>query len=56
MAQLVHSITTSDVGQKELDRILYEAEKSGEGRGSTLKDIWDDDVRSFDEDQLDNGI
>ena len=56
MVELVKCITDSDVGVSELDKIYTEAEASGgEGRGDTLKSVWNNDVDMFFADQQKNG-
>ena len=55
---LVKAIDNSDDGQCALQSIYQEAEKTGEGRGDTLRGIWEQDVsdmKQFYQDQKHNG-
>lgn len=57
MAELVHTISNSEAGKIELEKIFNEAEEVGEGRGYSLKNIWEEDVsdiETFNKDQLTN--
>ena len=58
ISELVHSIHKLEDGQRELQRILSEAEEFGEGYGQMAKEIWEADmadVEQFFEDQKNNG-
>ena len=45
----------SDTGVSELDKVFEEADATREGRGTTLKNIWNEDVEMFFCDQHKNG-
>ena len=55
--ELVNAISSSEVGQCELDRVFSDAEELEQGRGYKLRSVWDEDtseIASFNEDQLKN--
>ena len=57
-SELVQSIQCSSEGQKELQSIYSEAEQSGEGHGSILRALWENnssDMSQFVLDQKSNG-
>ena len=54
MVQLVQSITNSDDGVTQLDKIYQETDICGQGRGTVLKSIWDNDAEMFFGDQKNN--
>ena len=57
LLEFVGSLHTSDIGQSVLRDIYHEADESGDGRGDTLKKIWESDVSDlerFKSDQLNN--
>ena len=56
LSQLVQCISSSDAGQQELDRIFQEADDTSSGKGAMLKNLWDNDVGTFYDDQRKNGM
>jgi hypothetical protein len=44
IAEVVRTIHNTEQGQSQLQQIFSEADRSGEGRGDLLKEIWDRDV------------
>jgi hypothetical protein len=56
MAQIVQCISSSDVGQSQLEAIYQEAAATGEGRGLHMKHIWESDLELFFNDQQQNDM
>lgn len=51
LSHLVQSISSSDAGEEELGKIFQEAEEVSSGKGATLRNVWENDVSIFDDDQ-----